>query len=91
MVGISDSMDMSLSKLQGDSEGQGSLVCCSPWSHKELGLIEQLNNNNLIKKYLYLNFPDGGLEAQMVGTWYDHGLEAYTNRDNKNVTPTEFF
>ena len=20
----------------GDSEGQGSLVCCSPWSHKEL-------------------------------------------------------
>ena len=21
----------------GDSEGQGSLVCCSPWSHKELG------------------------------------------------------
>ena len=19
----------------GDSEGQGSLVCCSPWSHKE--------------------------------------------------------
>ena len=28
--GITDSMDMSLSKL-GDSEGQGSLVCCSPW------------------------------------------------------------
>ena len=20
----------------GDSEGQGSLVCCSPWCHKEL-------------------------------------------------------
>ena len=20
----------------GDGEGQGSLVCCSPWSHKEL-------------------------------------------------------
>ena len=28
--GITDSMDMSLSKL-GDSEGQGSLVCCNPW------------------------------------------------------------
>ena len=28
--GITDSMDMSLSKL-GESEGQGSLVCCSPW------------------------------------------------------------
>ena len=31
--GITDPMDMSLSKLQ---EGQGSLVCCSPWGHKDL-------------------------------------------------------
>ena len=22
-------------QTQGDSEGQGSLVCCSPWGHKE--------------------------------------------------------
>ena len=28
--GITDSMDMSLSKLLRDCEGQGSLVCCSP-------------------------------------------------------------
>ena len=27
----------------GDSEGQGSLVCCSPWSHKESDTTEQLN------------------------------------------------
>ena len=31
--GIIDSIDMSLSKL-GDSEGQGSLACCSPWGHR---------------------------------------------------------
>ena len=37
--GIIDPVDMSLSKLR-DSEGQGSLACCSPWDHKE-----QLNNN----------------------------------------------
>ena len=30
----------------GDSEGQGSLACCSPWGHKELVTTEQLNNNN---------------------------------------------
>ena len=24
----------------GDSEGQGSLVCCSPWGHKELETTE---------------------------------------------------
>ena len=23
----------------GDSEGQESLVCCSPWDHKELDMI----------------------------------------------------
>ena len=33
--GITDSTDMSLSKLPRDSEGQGSLVCCSPWGGKE--------------------------------------------------------
>ena len=24
----------------GDSEGQGSLVCCSPWGHKESNTTE---------------------------------------------------
>ena len=33
--GITDSMDMSLSKLQGLGDGQGSLACCSPWGCKE--------------------------------------------------------
>ena len=28
----------------GDSEGQGNLVCCSPWGCKELDMTEQLNN-----------------------------------------------
>ena len=27
-----------------DSEGQGSLACCSPWVCKELDTTEQLNN-----------------------------------------------
>ena len=40
--GITDSMDMSLSKL---GNGEGSLVCCSPWGRKESDMTEQLNNN----------------------------------------------
>ena len=32
--GIIDSKDVSLSKLWGDSEGQGSLTCCSSWVKK---------------------------------------------------------
>ena len=35
LVGITDSADVNLSKTSGDSEGQGSLVCCSPWVRKE--------------------------------------------------------
>ena len=39
--GITDSMNMSLSKLQeGSSEAQGSLVCCSRWGRKESDTTE---------------------------------------------------
>ena len=30
----------------GDSEGQGSLACCSSWGHKELDTTERQNNND---------------------------------------------
>ena len=30
----------------GDGEGQGSLVCGSPWVSKESDMTEQLSNNN---------------------------------------------
>ena len=33
--GITDSMDMSLSKLRQVGDGQGGLVCCDSWGHKE--------------------------------------------------------
>ena len=33
-------------QAMGDGEGQGSQVCCSSWSYKELDMTEQLNNNN---------------------------------------------
>ena len=29
----------------GDNEGQGSLVCCSPWGHKVSDKTEQLNKS----------------------------------------------
>ena len=35
-------------QTQGDSEGQGSLVCYSPWSRKESDMTEQLNNNKCL-------------------------------------------
>ena len=32
-------------KTLGESEGQGSLACCSPWGHKELDPPQVLNDN----------------------------------------------
>ena len=32
----------------GDGEGQGSLVCSSPWGRKELDTTEQRKNNNKV-------------------------------------------
>ena len=34
-----------LDQTLGDSEGQGSPVCCSPWGCKESDMTERLNNN----------------------------------------------
>ena len=33
-------------QIPGDSEGQGSLACCSPWGRKELDMTEWLNKNS---------------------------------------------
>ena len=40
--GITDLMDMSLSKLAVDDE-QGGLACCDSWGRKESDTTEQLN------------------------------------------------
>ena len=32
-----------LEQALGVGDGQGGLVCCSPWGHKELDTTEQLN------------------------------------------------
>ena len=40
----------------GDDDGQGSLVCCSPWGHKESDMTKQLNNNPSLNKFQYILF-----------------------------------
>ena len=45
-------------QVPGDGEGQGSLACFSPRSHKEWDMTEWLNNN-LVWKYI-------GIEGKQV-------------------------
>ena len=44
---ITDSMDMSLSRLRELGDGQGGLECCSPWGCKESDTTEWLNCTEL--------------------------------------------
>ena len=58
----------------GDSGGQGSLECCSPWGCKELNTTEQLNNNS--KRIHSRDFPGSPVVKipcfQCRGHRYDH-------------------
>ena len=42
--GVTNSMDVNLSKLGDIIEGQWSLACCSSWDHEESDTTERLNN-----------------------------------------------
>ena len=44
-------------QAQGNSEGRGSLVCCSLWGHKESDTTEQVNREQ-VNIYLELNVQD---------------------------------
>ena len=57
--GITDSMHMGLSKL-GVGDGQGSLVCCSPWGHKESDMTEGLD---------WTESPDGKITCSQSYPW----------------------
>ena len=39
----------------GDGDGQGILVYCSPWGHKESDITEWLNNNK--RKQIIIHIP----------------------------------
>ena len=41
-----------LRQTPGDGEGQGGLICCSPWGHNKLDVTGPLNNNNKLVELL---------------------------------------
>ena len=46
MVGWRQLHGREFEQTPGGGEGQGSLVCCSPWGRKESDTTELLNNNS---------------------------------------------
>ena len=47
--GITDSMDMSLSKLWEMVKDGEAWSACNPWGHEEWNRIERLNNNSMLR------------------------------------------
>ena len=41
--GMTDSMDTEFEQAPGVGDGQGNLVCCSPWDCKESDMTERMN------------------------------------------------
>ena len=52
----------------GDSGGQGSLVCCSPWSHKESDTTEGLNNSLSVEVWKRAKEEQGRV-GHPAGAW----------------------
>ena len=81
--GITTSMDVRLSNEQapGDGEGQGSLVCCSPWGCKELDANENWTTtthfSSLIPKMWVFNLAISCLTTSNL-LWFK-GLREWAN------------
>ena len=61
----------------GVGEGQGSLVCCSPWGHKGSDTTERLNNNNIEQIWKDLT------EALHKHIWWSRSEDTYQKHDTK--------
>jgi len=75
MIGWNNQLDgREFKQALEDGEGQGSLVWCSPWGHKESDTTDWLNNDKLIMQALRLNT-----------TWCKENNYSFKNWHDKQV------
>ena len=48
--------ELEFDQALGVGDGQGSLMCCSPWGYKESDMTEQLNQTELMHSSAVLEF-----------------------------------
>ena len=79
----------------GDSEGQGNLACCNPWSCKGSDMSEWLNNNNILvnfKLYHWLwRFPRVGYFKVYLFSDRSHLTKPYKYIFISRSLTTKFF
>ena len=70
---ITNSMDMSLSKLWEMVKDQGSQACCSPWNLKESDVTEQLNSKLFSLAFTHLSISvywNSKISNGLYSYWY---------------------
>ena len=55
----------------GVGDGQGSLVCCSPWDHKDLDTTEWLNDNNSLSYQVQYILYYFGMQNQFTFSFHE--------------------
>ena len=55
----------------GEGKRQGTLVCCSPWGHKESDMTEQLNNNKFWEWVEWVENKEATKGISLL-TWFCH-------------------
>ena len=64
-------------QTMGECEGQGSLVCCSPWRHKEWDTTEPATNHRAGRDWATAQQPEGSTETVSGGhQWWTHSFIA---------------
>ena len=67
-------------KALGVGDGQGGLMCCSPWGGKESDMTERLNWTELKHLYLWLAMPHRQITTQhKLQGWYWMGKYHHVN------------
>ena len=55
----------------GVGDGQGSLVCCSPWDHKDLDTTKRLNDNNSLSYQVQYILYYLGIQNQFTFSFHE--------------------
>ena len=76
-------------QTSGDSEGQGSLVCCTLWGCKASDMIEWLNNNN--KTILWFNPEKKARQSEYRKLWTKNILGTSYNGCQMQISQQYFF
>ena len=75
-------------RIPGNGEGQGSLVCCSPWDHKEL---DQLSNKTTTTTSSNVQGPSGSHVIWNLDPTSHHHIQHHSEKEILTSAISKYF